>query len=110
MRFTIQRMKPLKQKLREIGLIEIHTGDVNERVWVAYKGKTTIMVHLTRGTTTFRVKVSKNGKDTNFVRHTDEEAIMLLSDILGNDWLYTYITIGVITVLALIYAVTVLMS
>jgi hypothetical protein len=103
-------MKPLKQRLREIGLIEIHTGDVNERVWVAYKGKTTVMVHLTRGTTTFRIKVSKNGKDQNFVRHSDEEALTLLLNVLSNDLLQFYILCVIIIVCALAYAVSVLFT
>jgi hypothetical protein len=103
-------MKPLKQRLREIGLIEIQTGDVNERVWIAYKGKTTVMVHRTRGTTTFRIKVSKNGKDQDFVRHNEEEALILLASILGNEMLQFYVMCGVVIVCALAYATVVLSS
>lgn len=98
-------MKPLKQRLREIGLVEIHTGDVNERAWVAFKGKTIVTVNLTRGTTIFRIKVSKNGKDQDFVRHSDEEALMLLVNVLSNDLVYFYILCGVIIVCAIVYAI-----
>jgi len=101
-------MKPLKQRLREIGLVEIHTGDTNERAWVAFKGKTIVTVNLTRGTTTFRIKVSKNGKDQDFVRHSDEEALILLLNVLSNDMLHFYVLCGFVILCAIGYAIAVL--
>lgn len=98
------------KKLKELGLVELHLGDPDNRVWLTYKGKTAITVTLARGTTTFHIKVSKNGKDQDFVRHSEDETFVLLCALLNKEVLQIYVLCGFVILCALGYAVAVLLS
>ena len=93
-------------KLKELGFIEILTDDQNERAWMAAKGKMTVLVYRTLGTTIHRVEVSVGTKKTAERQFpNEEEAIVFLTNVLSNDVRNIVITLLVLAAVATIGAV-----
>jgi hypothetical protein len=93
-------------KLKELGFIEILTDDPTERAWMAAKGKMTVLVYRTLGTTIHRVEVSVGTKKTAERQFPNEaEAVEYLTTVLSNEVRNVILTLLVIAAITLIAAV-----
>lgn len=79
-------------KLKELGLIEILTDDLNERAWMGVKGglinDKTILVYRTLGSTIYRVEVSKGKNKVERQFPSEADACKFIANELSDEMFY----------------------